>query len=98
MGWDVSFTCDICGKKKGEANHWWMLSHADQVPQRFSVMPWNAEDSRNPEMRHLCGKGCAMQALERFMTPRAAAIENAAPEIAAMKVEEETDTTSASFL
>jgi hypothetical protein len=23
-------------------------------------------------MRHLCGKGCAMQALERFMTPRTA--------------------------
>src|ERR1700743_1809635 len=79
MGWDVSFTCDICGKKKGEANHWWMLSHAecacdedDQVPQRFSIMPWSAEQSRNPEMRHLCGKGCAMQALERFMTPRVA--------------------------
>ena len=22
MVWDVAFTCDICGKKKGEANHW----------------------------------------------------------------------------
>jgi hypothetical protein len=105
MGWDVSFTCDICGKKKGEANHWWMLSHAecacdedDQVPQRFSIMPWSAEQSRNPEMRHLCGKGCAMQALERFMTPRAAAIENAAPEIAAVEIEAESDSTSASFL
>jgi hypothetical protein len=82
MVWDVSFTCDICGKKKGEANHWWMLSNAecacdedDQVPQRFSVMPWNAEQSRNPEMRHLCGKGCAMQALERFMTQRPALLE-----------------------
>jgi hypothetical protein len=79
MVWDVSFTCDICGKTKGEANHWWMLSHAecacdedDQVPQRFSVMPWSAEQSRNPEMRHLCGKGCAMQALERFMTQKTA--------------------------
>jgi hypothetical protein len=77
MVWDVSFTCDICGKTKGEANHWWMLSHADclcdeddQVPQRFSVMPWSASQSRNPEMRHLCGKGCAMQALERFMTQK----------------------------
>jgi hypothetical protein len=105
MGWDVSFTCDICGKKKGEANHWWMLSHAecacdeaDQVPQRFSVMPWSAEQSRNPEMRHLCGKGCAMQALERFMTPRVAGIENAPPEIVAMEIEEESGTTSASFL
>src|SRR6478672_4684688 len=77
MVWDVSFTCDICGKTKGEANHWWMLSYADcacdeddQVPQRFSLMPWNAEQSRNPEMRHLCGKGCAMQCLERFMTQK----------------------------
>jgi hypothetical protein len=82
MAWDVSFTCDICGKKKGEANHWWMLSYADcpcdeddQEPQRFSVMPWNAESSRNPEMRHLCGKGCAMHALERFMTPKITAAE-----------------------
>lgn len=85
MVWDVSFTCDVCGKTKGEANHWWMLSHADcacdeddQVPQRFSIMPWSMEQSRNPEMRHLCGKGCAMQALERFMTPRSAAPEPAA--------------------
>jgi hypothetical protein len=82
MVWDVSFTCDICGKTKGEANHWWMLSYADcacdeddQVPQRFSVIPWSASQSRNPEMRHLCGKGCAMQALERFMTQKAAIIE-----------------------
>lgn len=77
MVWDVSFTCDICGKTKGEANHWWMLSHSecacdeeDQLPQRFSVIPWSAGESRNPEMRHLCGKGCAMQALERFMTQK----------------------------
>ncbi|HZD44579.1 MAG TPA: hypothetical protein VE109_00735, partial [Acidobacteriaceae bacterium] len=70
----------------------------DRVPQRFSVMPWSAEQSRNPEMRHLCGKGCAMQALERFMTPRAAAMENALPEILPMEIEEESDTTSASFL
>jgi hypothetical protein len=87
MVWDVSFTCDVCGKTKGEANHWWMLSHADcacdevdQVPQRFSVMPWSAEQSRNPEMRHLCGKGCAMQALERFMTQKIAIAEHEAEE------------------
>ena len=29
MTWDVSFTCDICGKKKGEANHWWMVLLGD---------------------------------------------------------------------
>jgi len=77
MVWDVAYTCDICGKKKGEANHWWMLMLGDvpcfeegQPNQRFTVLPWNSNESRNTEMRHLCGQGCAMKALERFMTNR----------------------------
>lgn len=74
MTWDVSFTCDICGKKKGAANHWWMVLLGDvpcfdegQPGQRFTVLPWNAAESRNPDMYHLCGQGCAMAAMERFM-------------------------------
>jgi hypothetical protein len=48
MVWDVSFTCDICGKKKGESNHWWMFVLGDvpcfeegQPNQRFTLLPWN---------------------------------------------------------
>jgi hypothetical protein len=42
-------------------------------------------------MKHLCGKGCAMQALERFMTPKAANVGTAvdirgAEELASRKV------------
>ena len=29
MVWEVSFTCDICGKKKGDSNHWWMFVLGD---------------------------------------------------------------------
>lgn len=99
MVWDVSFTCDICGKTKGEANHWWMASlgplesaePVDRDPSfsdssfgshasggrasrdadallRFSLMRWHAAECRNPEIYHLCGQGCAMQAAERYMT------------------------------
>lgn len=74
MVWDVSFTCDVCGRKKMEANHWWMLVLGDvpcfeegQPRQRFTLMPWNRAESGNPEFYHLCGQGCAMQAMERFM-------------------------------
>jgi len=74
MTWDVSFTCDICGKKKGVTNHWWMVVLGDvpcfdegQPGQRFTLLPWNASESRNPSMYHLCGQGCAMTAMERFM-------------------------------
>ena len=74
MVWDVSFTCDICGRKKLEANHWWMLVLGDvpcfeegQPGRRFTLMPWNKAESGNREFYHLCGQGCAMQAMERFM-------------------------------
>jgi hypothetical protein len=75
MVWDVSFTCDICGRKKGESNHWWMISLGEvpcfeegQPNQRFTLMPWNPADSQNTGFYHVCGEGCAMQAMERFMT------------------------------
>jgi hypothetical protein len=75
MVWDVSFTCDVCGKKKADANHWWMVLlgdvpcyEQDQPHQRFTILPWNAAESRNTDMLHVCGQGCAMKALERFMT------------------------------
>ncbi len=57
MVWDVSFTCDICGKKKAEANHWWMVAlgdvpcfEQDQPHQRFTLMPWNPAESRNTDI------------------------------------------------
>ncbi len=88
MVWDVSFTCDVCGTTKGESNHWWLLSYtdcpcdeADQIAQRFAITPWNAQESRHLEMRHLCGKGCAMQALERFMTREQAVAESVEDEV-----------------
>ena len=79
MVWDVTFTCGICGKSKGEANHWWMAAlgavpcfeengSTDTRQQRFTLMRWSRADSQTPDMYHLCGQGCAMQAMERFMT------------------------------
>ena len=78
MVWDVTFTCDICGKPKGEANHWWMAAvgpvpcfeengGTDPRDGRFTLMRWSGADSQNPNMYHLCGQGCALQAMERYM-------------------------------
>jgi hypothetical protein len=75
MVWDVSFSCDICGKTKGESNHWWMASAGPPVcseeqesADRFTLLPWSAESCCSPDLHHLCGQSCAMQALARFMT------------------------------
>jgi hypothetical protein len=102
MVWDVSFTCDMCGKQKGESNHWWMArleqpaspdeprdqprsddrqanqghnggpvasSDGNQYSSgRFTLVRWSAESCCDSNLHHLCGQGCAMQALARFMT------------------------------
>jgi hypothetical protein len=74
MAWDLSYSCDICGQKKGEANHWWMAvledqhCHEDGQPGKgFTLLPWNRDQCRSGRYYHLCGQNCAMQAMERFM-------------------------------
>ncbi len=73
MVWNVMFTCDICGKNKGEANHWWMAalgpldSPSGEEAARFTLMRWSRNKSQDADVYHLCGQGCAMHAMERFM-------------------------------
>jgi len=75
MAWDESFNCDICGKMKLESNHWWMVTLGNilcfeegQPSRHFTLIPWNVGESRNTNVHHICGEGCATKALERFMS------------------------------
>ena len=75
MAWDESFICNICGTVKLESNHWWMITLGNvfcfdegQPSRHFTLLPWNEEQSRNPDVYHVCGEGCASKALERFMS------------------------------
>jgi hypothetical protein len=75
MVWDLSFSCDMCGTKKGEDSHWWMVVlekqscyEEGQPDKGFLLIPWNKEQCRSGDLFHLCGQNCAMQAMERFMT------------------------------
>ncbi|MGC9292515.1 MAG: hypothetical protein ACP5EP_07285 [Acidobacteriaceae bacterium] len=86
MAWDEAFTCDICGKPKQVANHWWMARLEDvpcceegQRARGFTLLPWNAEEARNKNTHHLCGEGCALKALERFMSRGTLAVETFRP-------------------
>jgi radical SAM protein with 4Fe4S-binding SPASM domain len=40
----------------------------DERALRFTLMRWHSSECRTPDIYHLCGQGCAMQAAERFMT------------------------------
>ena len=56
-------TCDVCGKQKGQVNHWWMYAFGGY--QRMEIKPWN--DSSADAWKHACGQGCVMKAVNEFM-------------------------------
>ena len=62
------YTCDQCGKEKGEINHWYgirlQLDHPGAVTHSFLIQKWQFtadEDS------HVCGQNCASILLARWM-------------------------------
>ena len=68
MAWTVAYACDICGKQKGEANHWWMArlsdtaeagGTADPEAGGVTLLRWSKDASRNGDVYHLCGQRCA---------------------------------------
>ena len=65
MSQQVTFTCDICGKRKGEANHWFKAAKFDDRYPGFKIIPWGTGDIEN-EM-HLCGMECAVKAMTKAM-------------------------------
>jgi hypothetical protein len=78
-----SFTCDICGVSKKEANHWF-LAFEDKGTLKLSA--WTML-SRKRRMKHLCGQGCVHRFIDDFLARHAALeVSPAAPEEAAENV------------
>jgi hypothetical protein len=74
MAFSESYTCDICGTKKGESGSWFLswndcLSNATKGTQPVvKVTRWNLDHAHSPEVKHLCGAGCVNTMMDRFMT------------------------------
>lgn len=62
-------TCTVCGKKKGDVNHWWLFSvmHvlADEEYLGFEAKPWIEKDIE--WMQHACGQECLTKAMNKWM-------------------------------
>ena len=58
-----TITCDICGIRKGEANHWLLWRPADGPPGGIQFAPWDPTHFR--AAHHLCGDACAARLLAR---------------------------------
>ncbi len=62
-----SFTCDVCGARKGEANHWYKIRSLEG----FHVYRWDffgeGASDYDDELIHCCGEKCVMKSLSDFM-------------------------------
>lgn len=78
MAQQTTYTCDECGKQRGDANHWWLATFLSNVQIEYAsdfdrehgmaFAKWSEEGSRQPHAFHLCGNGCATKLLSKWMS------------------------------
>lgn len=74
------YTCYVCGRQKGDVNHWWMLSIEKAVAgngdgisslsfiHRLTVNPWRQCMADDPSFFPACGSNDVAVLVERFLT------------------------------
>lgn len=58
MAAKLVYTCDVCGNRKGESNHW----HALTVTKE-SLTLWKWYNASQPGALHLCSERCVAVAI-----------------------------------
>ena len=60
--------CNICGRMKGEVNHWWVMIRR---PNRVELYRWNERLAQfghsHPAVLTLCGQSCVQRAGAAWM-------------------------------
>jgi hypothetical protein len=62
----TTFRCDVCGKLKQEANHWFRLLKGPGPVASLTVTAWE-DPALGPEEMHLCGMECVQKAVGKAM-------------------------------
>lgn len=60
--------CDVCGKQKGEVNHW-LMAYTDVQSASLTILRWDAKAfaSEGNEFWHLCGAECVVKKVNEFL-------------------------------
>ncbi len=64
-----TFKCDICGKVKGEENHWFCATGQFTPDAQVVIGSWHSR-GKFPEphlVRHLCGMDCAQKFMHKIL-------------------------------
>jgi hypothetical protein len=83
MAWVERFTCDVCGKLRGDSESWWVAasecvpaSTARSTQPTLQLMPWENLLAHSAEAKHLCGAACVHTFLDRWMAGLRSGTEN----------------------
>lgn len=63
MGVKTIITCDVCGKQKGDVNHWWLVWASRQG---MWIEPFRLIEA-DSQPKHICGQECAIRSLNDYM-------------------------------
>jgi hypothetical protein len=67
------YKCDVCGKQKGESNHWWLRQRNLADLHVFVLLPWDAAAPDIVDVagvavyEHICSESCAIKSLSQYM-------------------------------
>lgn len=79
MSTNITYTCDVCGKQKDEANHWFMFAENEAAtintsigglyfpPKLIVFLPWDQNLCQDDKFGHLCGSGCAASKQQQWI-------------------------------
>jgi hypothetical protein len=70
MAQQVQFTCDVCGKVKGESNHWFLfvspVSRTQDNGYGFQVEPFEYHGPIGTQ--HICSPGCLHKHIDQTIS------------------------------
>jgi hypothetical protein len=79
LTWTETFNCDVCGKQKGNVDHWWLVWIEPYRPheqaaerQLLKIYPWENMSAHDADVKHLCGQACLQKLVERWLNSESA--------------------------
>jgi hypothetical protein len=74
MAFTETYHCDVCSKRRGDEEDWWLAVSEKEAPVSgtadqpvLKLTPWNVLLSHTSHVKHLCGARCAQTLLDRWM-------------------------------
>ncbi len=62
------YSCNCCGKLKGESNHWLALRKGSTATRIFPNLTITAFADAGPDDEHYCSQECLLKAVDRFVS------------------------------